>query len=229
MSKVTSSNYPNYNGSSVSIGDSIASTGVNNGVLTSDYQMSDSESLIYNYALSALASILPSVNTFDADTLNSIKSGVDAYKNTGIADINSLYNSSLSNLENDAASRFGNLDNSIFGDNLSNLESERSKAVSSFAQDVLAKQSELESDELTKRYSLINLLNGLTDDIYSRALSTISAAMTGSTNANNYNSNLYDALSSMQKTGSGGSNTTNSLLSSLLNASGSSLSSIFTL
>lgn len=221
MSKVSSS-YPSYSSSSVSVGDSTASTGVTNGVLTSNYNMSDSESAIYNYALNTLASILPQLNTFDPDTQSSIQSETDAYKNEGIQTINDLYNSSLSNLENDAVSRFGNLDNSIFTDNLSNLESERSNAVSSFAQDVLAKQSELESDELTQRYALVDLLSGLSDDIYNNALDTINTALGSSSDYNNYNSSLYDALSAIKSTSSNSSSSTSSLLSSLLGLSGNS-------
>lgn len=228
MSKVSSSDYPKYSSSSVSIGDSKATTGVIDGILSSDYDMSDAESQIYNYALNTLANILPGINTFDTDTLNSIKSQVDAYKNEGITDINSLYNSDLSNLENDSVSRFGNLDNSIFADNLDNLESERSNAVSSFAQDVLAKQSELESDELTKRYALINLLSGLSDDIYSNALKSISTALGSSSDYNSYNSDLYNnALSALKSTNS--SSSSNSVLSSLLGLTGNSSSSLSSL
>lgn len=226
MSKVSSADYPTFSGSSVSIGGSKATTGVNNGVLSSNYQMSDGESAIYNYALNTLANILPGINTFDTGTQQDIQSQIDAYRNSGIEDINTLYNSSLMNLENDAASRFGNLDNSIFTDNLSNLESERSNAVSSFAQDILAKQSDLESDELTKRYALVNLLNGLTDDIYSRALKAISAALTGSSSLNSYNDSVYDALSAMQNRSSSSNNSTTSLLSNLLGNSSSSFFNI---
>lgn len=217
MSKV-SSNYPSYSSSSVSLGDSTAKTGVKKGVLTSSYDMSENESAIYNYALNTLASILPGINTFDNNTKASIQSQIDAYKNSGIANINETYNPLISNLENDIASRFGNLDNSIFTDNLGDIESERANAISSFAQDVLAKQSSLESDELTKRYALVNLLSGLSGDIYSNALDAISTALSGSSSANNYNSSVYDALSSIESTNS--KNNTSSLLSSLLGITG---------
>lgn len=217
MSKVSSADYPAYTNSAVSIGGSTATTGVSDGILKGDYEMSDAEAAIYNYALSTLAGILPQVNTFDTDTLSSLKSEVDAYKNSGIATINDLYNSSLTDLENDVASRFGNLDNSIFTDNLSELESERSDAVSSFAQDVLAKQSELKSDELSQRYALIELLSGLSDNIYSKALNAISTALSGSSSATNYSSDLYEALANIENTSS---KTNASSLASLLGLTG---------
>lgn len=226
MSKV-SSNYPSYSSSSIGVGNSTAKTGVKDGILTSDYDMSDSEASIYNYALSTIASILPQLNTFDTDTQNSILSQVNAYKEAGIEDINEIYNPMITNLENDIVSRFGNLDSSIFTDNLGNIESKRSDAVSSFAQDVLAKQSELESDELTKRYALVEFLNGLSNNIYDNALETVNVALGGSSSLNSYNSQLYDALSALESTNSGSSNTTSSLLTNLLALTGnSSLSSL---
>ncbi len=228
MSKVSSADYPSYSSSSVSIGDSTATTGVSNGVLTTNYDMSDSEATIYNYALSTLASILPGINTFDTDTQSSIQSEVDAYKSAGIEDINEIYNPMITSLENDIASRFGNLDNSIFSDNLDDIETKRSDAVSSFAQDVLSKQSELESDELTKRYALVNLLSGLSDSTYSNALKAISTALGSSSSANSYNSDVYNALSDIASTNSN-SNSTTSLLASLLGLGGSTTSSLSSL
>lgn len=221
MSKV-SSNYPSYNNSSVAVGDSTATTGVTGGILNADYNMGSNEASIYNYALSTLANILPQLNTFSTGTQNTIQSEMDAYKNSGINAINQIYNPMIASLENNVASRFGNLDNSIFSNNLNNIESQRSNAVSSFAQDILAKQSELTSNELTKRYALVNLLSGLANNTYNNALSAISTALGGSSSANSYNSNLYNALSSMASTNSNSSNGTSSLLSTLLGLSGNS-------
>lgn len=213
MSKVSSANYPPYTGSSISIGNSYATTGVKDGILNADYDMSDGESAIYNYALSTLASILPKVNTFDTNTLASIQSQVDAYKNAGIEKINETYNPLISDLKNDIVSRFGNLDNSIFTNDLGNIEAERADAVSSFAQNILAKQGELESDELDKRYTLVNLLSGLSNDIYNNALKAISTALSGSSSATDYNKDLYNALSNLSNSES---KNTSSILSNLL-------------
>lgn len=222
MAKV-STNYPDYSSSKVSVGDSSATTGVKNGVLTSDYNMSDAEKSIYDYALNTIASILPQINTFSPDVQSSIQQSVDAYKNKGINTINSTYTPMISSLENDVVSRFGNLDNSIFKDDLNTIESKRANAVSSFAQDVLAKQSELESDELQKRYALVDLLNGLADNTFDNALSAISTALGSSSSANNYNSDVYQALNTISKTGSSNTNNLSSLLSALGLSNSSSL------
>lgn len=233
MSKVSSANYPKYSSSAISVGDSIAKTGVDKGILTSSYDMSEPEAAVYNYALSTLASILPQLNTFDTGTLSSIQTGVNAYKDSGLQAINEMYNPMITNLENDIVSRFGNLDNSIFTDNLNSIESKRADAVSSFAQDVLAKQSQLESDELTKRYALAEFLDGIANNTYKNALNAISTALGGSASANNYNNDLYNAISALQSTNSRSNDNTSSLISQMLglsgNSGGSFLSSVFTL
>lgn len=219
MSKV-SANYPSYSDSSVSFGGSSASTGVQNGSLKSSYEMSKHEAEIYNYALSTIANILPQLNTFSADTQKSLQSQVDAFKTQGLQNINQAYEPLIKNLENDIASRFGNLDNSMFSDSLNNIETERAKAVSSFAQNIMAKQSSLESDELTKRYSLVNLLDGLANNTYNNALKSLNLALGGSSSANNYNNDLYNAISSLKNTNSGYNLDTSALILGLLGGSG---------
>lgn len=221
MSKVSSADYPKYSSSAVSIGGSTAKTGVINGILTSSYDMSNPESAVYSYALSTLADILPKLNTFDAGTLSSIQSGVNAYKDSGLQAINEMYNPMITNLQNDIVSRFGNLDNSIFTDKLNSIESKRADAVSSFAQDVLAKQSQLESDELTKRYALAEFLDGIVNNTYKNALNAISTALGSSANANNYNNDLYNAISALQSTNSRADTNTGSLISQMLGISSS--------
>lgn len=222
MSKVSNIDYPSYTGSSVAIGDSKATADLLNGVLTTKYNMSDNEAAIYNYALGALANILPQLNTFSTDTQSSIQSQVDAYKNQGMDAINQTYTPVINDLKNDIASRFGNLDNSIFNENLDDIESKRSNAVSAFAQDVLAKQSELTNDELDRRYALASFLSGMSDNIYSNALNAISTALGGTSSINNYNNNLYNALSKQYLTNNSSNNALTSALSNALGLNNSS-------
>src|SRR5574344_686618 len=147
MSKVSSTpaSYPTYTGSSISInGIPTSSTSLSNGTLNSSYNMSDSQKAVYNYAQSVLANILPQLNTFSPSTQEAMNSELNAYVQNGINDINSIYTPMITSTENDVASRFGNLDNSIFLDKLNEVEDKRSSAMNSFAQDILSKQSSLE-------------------------------------------------------------------------------------
>lgn len=219
MSKVSSVDYPTYTGGQISINNTpVATTSLANGVLNSNYNMNNNEKAIYDYAQSTLANILPQVNTFSPDTLNALQSQLNAYKANGENTINSIYTPMIKSMENDIASRFGNFDNSIFMDNLNSIESKRSNAISSFAQDVLAKQSELENNELNNRYNYINLLNGLQDQTFGNALSAINTALGSSSNANSYSSNLYNALYKQYLQGQNGSNNISSYLSNALSS-----------
>jgi len=63
---------------------------------------------------------------------------------------------------------------------LGDIESERADAVSSFAQDVLSKQSDLESSALNQKYSLVDLLSGLINDYYDNTSKLADATSTSS-------------------------------------------------
>ncbi len=194
MSKVSNStpDAPRYSGSKVSLGGSNAYSGILNGMHVADYKMSDADSKIYDYALNTIAQILPNINTFEPQTLSNLEDSVNAYRESGINDINDFYNNSLNNIKNDIVSRFGNLDNSMFGQNLNELEKSRANSISNFAQSVLARQNELMNNELNQRYALINLLSGLSNNIYTKALNTLGFALNGSSNLNSFNNNLYN-------------------------------------
>lgn len=216
MSKVSSSDYPSYTNSNVSIGGSNASTSYLNGKVSSDYTMSDAQKAIYDYAQNTLANILPQLNILSAGTQNQIQSQLNAYKQDGIDSINDIYTPMITSLENDIASRFGNLDNSIFMDNLDNIESKRSDAVSSLSQDLLKEQNTLEDSALNRQYTYANFLNGLQNEYYNQALSTISSALGSSSSANTYASNLYNTLYKQYVNSLSGSNSTTSALANAL-------------
>jgi hypothetical protein len=222
MSKVSSvgyPNYPTYTNGQVSINNSpVASASLVNGAVSTNYNMPDSERAIYDYAQTTLANILPQVNTFLPETLNSFQSQLDAYTAQGTKTINNMYSPMIKNLQNDIASRFGNFDNSMFMDNLNSIESKRGDAVSAFAQDIMAKNSELVNNELKNRYAYIDLLNNMQNQPMQNALSYINTALGGSANANSYNNNLYNAL---YKQSSSGQDSVGTLASYLANSLGS--------
>lgn len=141
-----------------------SSTGNSANADTTDY-----ESQVYNDAMSALADILPSINTIDATTKNAINSEIEAYMQSGVNNINNEYNSELSDLQDNSASRFGNLDNSMFLDGLGNLQNERASAVGDFANQAQSKEADLVSNALDKNYSYVDLLTQIINDYYNNA------------------------------------------------------------
>ena len=137
---------------------------------TTKYNMSEWEKVAYDYAEKEFAENMKNINVFSEDTLKSLSNQINAYKQSGVKKIDEIYSPMLKNLQNDVAQRFGNLDNSIFLDKLSEIEDKRADSVSALAQDITAKENELISDELAKRYNYLNFLNGYQNQILTTAL-----------------------------------------------------------
>ena len=179
---------PSYSKGTVSVnGNTVASNYKKGNSIVSNYNMPELEKGIYDYAQNALLNALPQVNVFSQDTRNDINSQVEAYKNKGMQTIYDTYNPLLENLKTDIASRFGNLNNSVFFDNLNSIENNRANAMSDLAQDVEAKRNDLFNDELSKRYNYLNLMNTLQNMINSNAINYMNMAQGNSSSGNSYN------------------------------------------
>lgn len=191
-----SSKYPSYSSGAVSVnGNNVASVSKKGNTISSNYNMSNAEKGIYDYSYDSLLKSLPQIDVFSAATQRDINSQVDAYKNRGLETLNDLYNPMIDNLKNDIASRFGNLNNSVFMDNLNSIESNRAKAVSDLAQDVETKRSDLYNNELANRYNYLNFLTDLRNQINNNIINYLSAAQSNSSSGNTYNQNAYNANS----------------------------------
>lgn len=157
MGKTTK--YPSTLSSSISVnGDPLVTTTANNGTTTANYNMSGTQQKINDYIENSLLTSIPQINTFLPETVENINKEVGAYTQKGVKTINDLYEPMIKDLENDIASRFGNLDNSMFLNNLGDIESQRANSVSDFVQDVQSKQSDLINNELEKQYNYLNFL-----------------------------------------------------------------------
>ena len=180
-----SKKYPAYSSGTVNInGSTKSSTYKNKNNVISGYNMSDDEKRAYEYAQKAFADALPSVNTFDSATQQNIQNQLNAYTLDGQKMINNLYNPMLKELKTDVASRFGNLDNSVFMDNLNSIESNRADAINNLAQDALAKRNELVNDELSQ--DIQNQTN-------SNILNFLNGSQSNSSSGNTYNAQAYTA------------------------------------
>jgi len=179
---------PSYSAGTVSInGNTVASNYKKGNTVTSNYNMPKTEKSLYDYAQNALLNSLPQVNVFSADTRNDINSQVEAYKNKGLQTINDTYNPLLQNLKTDIASRFGNLNNSVFFDNLNSIENNRANAISDLAQNVEAQRSELYNNELSNRYNYLNFMNSLQNMITSNMINYMNMAQNNSASGNSHN------------------------------------------
>lgn len=193
------SKYPEYSTGTITVnGKTVASTtkDKNHNVVSSNYNMNDNEKKIYDSIQSNLYSSLSSLfDITDADK-KTWNSQLNAMKSQGIQQINDIYTPLETNLKNDIANRFGNLDNSVFMDNLNEITDKKSQAISALSNTLLAAQGDLYSNELNNRINSISFLNNLNSAMNNNILNFTNAAMNNSTSGNNYNSNAYNATNS---------------------------------
>ena len=188
------SKYPSYSTGTVKLnGQTKATTYKNGNNVISNYNMSDAEKRAYDYAQNSFANSLPNVNIFDENTRNNLQSELNAYTLNGQKLIDKMYSPMLNDLKTDIASRFGNFDNSVFLNNLNGIESNRADAINSLAQDVSAKRSELINNELPQRYSYLNFLQDLQNQMNSNAMNFINGSQSNSSSGNSYNTQAYTA------------------------------------
>ena len=189
-----SSKYPSYSSGTVTLnGNTVASTSKKGNTVNSTYNMPETEKNIYDYAQNSFLTSLPQINVFSNDTRKDINSQLEAYKNRGVQTINDIYDPIMDDLKNDVASRFGNLNNSIFMDNLNDIEENRAAAISNLAQDIEAQRSSLYNNELTQRYNYLNFLNDIQNQINNNALNYMGLSQSNSASGNSYNQNAYNA------------------------------------
>ncbi len=193
------SKYPSYSTGSITVnGKNVATSTKKGNTISGTYNMNDTEKSIYNGVQKNLASSLSDLFTISDAKQKQFDSELEAYKKSGLKEIENIYTPMETALKNDIASRFGNFDNSIFMDNLSNITENKAQAVADFSDSLLQKQSELYSSEIANRLSYISLLSNLNTAMNNNILSYTSAARANSESGNNYNSTAYQA----QNTGS---------------------------
>jgi len=191
------SKYPSYSSGSVTInGKNVASTTKTKNGIQSSYNMTDAEKSIYDGIQNNLASSLSNLYTISDEKQKQWNSELEAYKNAGIKEINDIYTPMVNNLRDNIASRFGNLDNSIFLDNLDTITDKQAEAVSDLGNNIAMKQSELYSTELANRMSYISLLSSLNSTMNSNMMNYMQMALSNSESGNNYNSKSYQAQNS---------------------------------
>lgn len=209
--------YPNFSNGQVSLnGEVKASTTKKGDNVSSNFNLSEFEEAALNYVQENFAKNLKNINTFSPETIKSINSQVDAFKNNAVKEINNIYNPMISDLKNDIASRFGSFNNSAFLNDLKDIESNRASVVSSLAQDVETKRNELQNNELAKRYEFLNFLSNYQDNFYNNLLNFVNVSQDNSVSGNSYSKNMSDSyLYSKKLEEEFKKNSLNSLMSTL--------------
>jgi len=192
MGKTT--RYPDYSGGSVQVdGRTVATASRKGNTVTTNYNMSDAERNFYNQVQGGMSESLGSLLNISDGQKQLWAQQLDSIKKQGIQNINDIYTPIETNLKNDIASRFGNMDNSVFMDNLNKITDNKASAVADLSNTLLSTQDSLYANELNNRINLITLLNNLNSAINNNMLNYTSAAAANSQSGNNYNQNAYQA------------------------------------
>ena len=194
--------YPSYSGGSVRInGTDIASVDKSGNKIHSNYNMSDAEARMYNSLQNNMASSMENLFSISDNERKQWQNELDALQKQGIQNINNSYTPMERNLKNDIASRFGNLDNSIFLNNLKNITNNKAQAVATLSDNLAAKQSNLYTQEIQNRMNLLNLLNGINSSINNRIIQYLNIANGNAASGSQYNQNAYNAAQNQSSNG----------------------------
>lgn len=195
MGKTTK--YPSYSGGAVNInGMNVAKTSRSGNSVNSDYNMNKTQKQIYDSVQNNMAGVLNNLFEISDPQRVEWQNQLSAIKNVGLQNINDIYTPLQNSLQNDIASRFGNLDNSVFLDNLNKITNNKSKAVADLSNNLALMQNDLYNQELQNRMNLLSLLDGLNNSINNNILSYLGLANQNANSGNQYNQARYQAMAS---------------------------------
>ena len=160
-----------------------------NGTINTNYNMSKAEKNLYNSIEKTLNSSVQNLFKISSADKKAWNQQLNAYRQQGLDEINSIYTPMETNLKNDIASRFGNLDNSVFLDKLKDITDNKAKAVSNLSNNLALQQNQLYSSEMQNRINYISLLSGLQSNMNNNMFSYINQARQNAESGNSYNSN----------------------------------------
>ena len=192
MSKT--SKYPSYSGGAVNInGRNTARTYRKGNTVNSSYNMDETQKQIYNSIQDNMSGVLDNLFTITDPQRVEWQNLLNAMQNVGMQNINDIYTPLQDSLKNDIASRFGNLDNSIFLDKLGVITNNKSKAIADLTNNLLLAQNDLYNQEIQNRMNVLSLLDGLNNSLNNNIRSYLGLANQNANSGNQYNQAAYQA------------------------------------
>ncbi len=194
MGKKSKISYPQYSGGTVQVnGRTVATSQRKGNTVSTNYKMSDQEKSFYDQIQKGMSSSLGDLLNISDGQKQQWAQQLNAIRNQGIQNINDIYTPIEANLRNDVASRFGNLDNSVFMSNLNKITNKKANAIADLSNTLLTTQDSLYANELANRMNVLALLNNLNSAINNNMINYTNAAASNSQAGNNYNQNAYQA------------------------------------
>ncbi len=196
MGKNSKVSYPEYSGGSVSVNGKTVATAQRdskNNVVGTSYNMSDTEKNIYDSVQKGMESSLSNLFDISDNQRTQWANQLNALKNRGIKNIEDIYTPMETNLRNDVARRFGNIDNSVFLDNLNSITNKKASAIADLSNQLALSQSDLYTQELNNRMNTLSFLSNFNSVLNNNMLNYMNAAASNSASGNSYNDKVYNA------------------------------------
>lgn len=186
--------YPEYSNGAVTInGKKVATATKKGNTVSTNYNMSKNEKSMLNSIQGNMNNSLKNLFNISDNQKNLWTQQLDAMKTQGINSINEIYTPMENNLRNNVASRFGNLDNSVFLNNLNRITDKRAQAAADLSNTLMAAQNNLYNEELSNRINTLSFLSGLNTQLNNNILGYLNAASANAGAGNSYNQNAYQA------------------------------------
>lgn len=194
MGKMSKPSYPSFSGGTVSVnGRTVASSSKQGNSLNTNYNMSDFEKNMFDALEKGMSDSVQNLFQITDPQRKAWNEQLDALKNKGITNIENIFTPIEQNLKSDIASRFGNLDNSVFMDKLNRITDKKSDAIASLSNNLALTQNDLYTNELNNRMNTISFLNNLNSAMNANMLNYINAASSNSAAGNSHNNSVYNA------------------------------------
>lgn len=196
--------YPEYSGGSVVVnGRTVASASKQGNNIVTNYQMSNYEKNMFNALEKGMSDSVSKLFDITDQQKTAWNEQLNALKAKGVKNINDIYTPIETDLRNDIANRFGNLDNSVFMDKLNDITDKKSDAVASLSNSLAATEQDLYTNELNNRMNTISFLNNLHSGMNNNILNYTNAASTNAMSGNSFNTQAYQAQSGNTLSGIG--------------------------
>ena len=182
---------PKYSGGTVVVnGRTVATANKKGNNIVTEYNMSDAEKNIFDSIQKGMNTGLSNLFEISDTERKQWDNQLKALARQGIENINSIYTPMENNLKNDIASRFGNLDNSVFLDKLREITNNKAKSVANLSSNIALTQNNLYNEELTNRMNTLTFLNNINGALNNNILNYTNAAIANSSSGNAYNQSM---------------------------------------
>jgi len=162
-----------------------------NGNMITDYLEDPAEAQRKAQRQSKIDAYEGKINVFDPKMISQWDQTKQAFSDKNREGFDKMWDESSRQTREDTASRFGNIDTSVYSDRMSDLDEMKSNAYTDISRDSQLLREQLQDNELDKRYQYLNWLQSGVDNAESMAQQAYNNATSSNQLINNFNQGNY--------------------------------------